>query len=420
MVTNAGTDVRGGDVVDFDAFDPVHRPDPYPRYRALRETAPFCPIRLGDARVTLATTYDGCAAVLQGAHWGRGYSDGLNPFRPGVAPGEVPGGSFLAMDPPDHTRLRGLVSRAFTPRASLAETPFVGRTVDGLVDVAVAQGGLDVVAGLARPLSLAVMGRLLGVPAAEAPLFLGWIQGITRGTDPDYLLSPAEIVVRTAAARDLGRYLFDLVAARRAQPRDDLVSRLVAIQHDQDVLTEREVVELCALLLAAGLDTTANLVTNGVLALLRHPDQLALLRERPELVAAAVEEMLRYDPPSQFVTRVALADTTVLGHPFRRGDGVVVLSASGHRDPAAFADPDRFDITRYAASPPARRHLGFALGLHYCLGAPLARIQAEAAIGTLVRRGGELSLVTEDIEYRPNAALRGPDSLLVNITGAAG
>lgn len=403
-------------VVEFDAFDLEHRADPYPRYRALRETAPFCPVRLGAAQVTVATTYAGCAAVLQGAEWGRGYADGLNPFRPGVAPGEVPGGSFLGMDPPDHTRLRALVSRAFTPRASLAEAPFVREVVDGLVDTALADGGLDVVADLARPLSVAVMCRLLGVPAADAPSFLGWIQGVARGTDPDYLLSPADIVVRTAAARDLGGYLFALVAARRAEPRDDLVSRLVAVQRDQGGLTELEVVELTALLLAAGLDTTANLVTNGVLALLRHPDQLALLRARPELMPAAVDEMLRYDPPSQFVTRVALADTTVGGHPFRRGDGVVVLSASGHRDPAAFADPDRFDLTRYAATPPARRHLGFALGLHYCLGAPLARIQAEAAIGTLLRRCPGLALATEDVQYRPNAALRGLESLLVTIT----
>jgi cytochrome P450 len=404
-------------VVEFDAFDLEHRADPYPRYRVLRETAPFCPVRLGAARVTVATTYAGCAAVLQGAEWGRGYADGLNPFRPGVAPGEVPGGSFLGMDPPDHTRLRALVSRAFTPRASLAETPFVRLVVDRLVATAVDDGGLDVVAGLARPLSVAVMCRLLGVPTADAPSFLGWIQGIARGTDPDYLLSPADIVVRTACARDLGRYLFELVTVRRLAPRDDLISRLVAIQRDQDVLTEVEIVELCALLLAAGLDTTANLVTNGVLALLRHPDQLALLRERPELMPAAVDEMLRYDPPSQFVTRVALTDTTVGEQRFRRGDGVVVLSAAGHRDPAAFPDPDRFEVTRYAATPPARRHLGFALGLHYCLGAPLARIQAEAAIGTLLGRAGELRLATEDVEYRPNAALRGPASLLVNIKG---
>ena len=435
-MTSADTDVRGpadpvapagpagpagpgAETVPFDAFDVVHRPNPYPRYRALRETAPFCPVRLGAARVTLATTYEGCHTVLQGAEWGRGYSDGLNPFRPGVPPSEVPGGSFLGMDPPDHDRLRSLVSRAFTPRASLAEVPFVRSTVDRLVDDALAGGGLDVVADLARPLSVEVMCRLLGVPTADAPSFVTWIQGIARGTDPDYLLSPADIVVRTASARDLGAYLFRLIAERRSRPQDDLVSRLVAVQHDQGALTELEVIELVALLLAAGLDTTANLVTNGVLALLRHPDQLALLRERPDLMPAAVEEMLRYDPPSQFVTRVALADTAVAGHPFRRGDGVVVLSASGHRDPAAFENPDTFDITRYAATPPARRHLGFALGVHYCLGAPLARLQAENAIGTLVRRGGELSLVTDDLEYRPNAALRGLRTLLVNTTGSA-
>ncbi|MBL7500520.1 cytochrome P450 [Frankia sp. CNm7] len=407
-------------MVEFDAFDLEHRPDPYPRYRVLRETAPFCPVRLGAARVTVATTYEGCSAVLQGAEWGRGYTEGLNPFRPGVAPGEVPGGSFLGMDPPEHTRLRGLVSRAFTPRASLAEAPFVRLVVDRLLDQAVAAGGLDIVEDLARPLSLAVMCRLLGVPTADGPSLVSWIGGIARGTDPDYLLTPADIVVRTAAARDLGRYLFELAATRRALPRDDLLSRLVTSQRDQEVLTEREVIELCGLLLAAGLDTTANLIANGVLALLRHPDQLALLRERPEILPAAIEEMIRFDPPSQFVTRVALADTTVCGRPFRRGDGVVVLSASGHRDPTAFADPDRFDVTRYAASPPARRHLGFALGTHYCLGAPLARIQAEAAIGALARRGGDLSLVTEDIEYRPNAALRGPRALLVNTPGTAG
>ncbi|SNQ51484.1 Cytochrome P450 [Frankia canadensis] len=338
-----------GDVVGFDAFEPTHRANPYPRYQAMRELAPFCPIRLGAARVTLATRYDECAAVLQGAQWGRAYDEGLNSFRPGVDLGEVPGGSFLTMDPPDHTRLRGLVSRAFTPRASLAETPFVERVVTDLVDAALAAGGLDVVADLARPMSLAVMGRLLGIATADASPLLDWIQGITRGTDPDSLLSPDEIAARTACARDLGRFLLDLIAERRERPREDLVSRLAAVQRDQGSLTVREVVELVALLLAAGLDTTANLVANGTLALLRHPDQLALLRARPDLLPAAIEEMLRYDPPSQFVTRVALTDTTVGEHRFRRGDGVVVLSASGHRDPAASPIPTR------SPSPATRR-----------------------------------------------------------------
>jgi cytochrome P450 len=399
----------------FDAFDLTHRADPYPRYQAAREMAAFCPILLGDARVTLVTRYDGCAEVLQGAEWGRGYEEGLNPFRPGVAADQVPGGSFLRMDPPDHTRLRSLVSRAFTPKVSAGLTPRVRSIVAPLIDTAVTEGGLDVVAGLARPLSVSVMCDLLGVPETDSSTFLGWAQAIARGTDPDYLLSAGDIVARTAAARDLGLYLQSLLAARRVFPRDDLISQLVAAEERHDALTETELIGICALLLVAGLDTTANLITNGVLALTRHPDQLALLRNRPDLVHAAVDEMLRYDPPSQFVTRVALADTTVCGHPFRRGEGVVVLSASGHRDPAVFTDPDRFDITRYATTPPARRHLGFALGLHYCLGAPLARVQAEVAIDTLTRRASALSLATDTVTYRPNAALRGPESLLVNV-----
>ena len=208
-------------IVEFDAFDLEHRADPYPRYRVLRETAPSAGPprrRPGHGRDHLCGLCRGAA----GAEWGRGYADGLNPFRPGVAPGEVPGGSFLGMDPPDHTRLRALVSRALPGRASPRPRRPPGRRPprrDGGGD----GGGLDVVAGLARPCPSPDC-RLLGVPAADAPSFLGWIQGIARGTDPHDLLSPADIVVRTACARDLGRYLIELVTVRRLAPRDDPIT----------------------------------------------------------------------------------------------------------------------------------------------------------------------------------------------------
>lgn len=397
----------------FDAFEPVHRADPYPSFRRVREATAACPLHLGEVPVTVFTRYEECAAVLTSPHWGHGYQAGISPFRD---QGALIPGSFIRMDPPDHARYRTLVSKAFSPRVVASLVALVDRVVGDLLDAALAHGTFDVMNDLAVPLALRMIGgRVLGVPEEERPQLRGWELAIARGTDPDELLPPEAVVERGVAARAAAGYFHALVAKRRAEPAEDLLSDLIAVEEQGERLTEAELVGICLLLLVAGMETSINLVGNGVLALLQHPDQLQLLRERPELMPPALDEMLRYDLPTQFTIRVALTDTVVAGRQFRRGDGVVVVMASAGRDAAVYPEPDRFDITRFHGPHPARRHLGFGLGVHYCIGAPLARLEAASLIGELVHRAPGLQLASTDLVYLPSLIHRGVVELPVRV-----
>ncbi|WP_280475402.1 cytochrome P450 [Nocardia asiatica] len=399
--------------VSFDAFDPSARADPYPAYRRVRDAAALFPYAFGDVPVTLITRYEECAAILTGADWGHGYAAGISPFRDTTA--AIPG-SFVRMDPPEHARYRKLVAKAFTPRLMAEMAPVAGQVVREIVNEALERGELDVLDGLAVPLAVAMVPvRLLGADPADGAKFREWQLAIARGSDPDSLLGPQDVTARTAAAMECMGYFARLVQRKKQNPTPDLLSALVAASADSDQLTEPEVVGMALLTLVAGMETSINLIGNGMLALLRNPDQLALLRDDPALIAPALDEMLRYDAPTQFTIRVALADTTVGGHRFRRGDGVVVLTASASRDDRVYPDADSFDVTRYAGNHPARKHLGFSLGIHYCVGAPLARIEAEAAIGALLARAPELAPATDAIEYRPSLIHRGIVSLPVTL-----
>ncbi|MFI5498424.1 cytochrome P450 [Nocardia asteroides] len=397
----------------FDAFAPEHRADPYPAYRRVREATPLFPYALGEVPVTLVTRYEDCAAVLTGTDWGHGYAAGISPFRDTTA--AIPG-SFVRMDPPEHGRYRKLVAKAFTPALVGAMAPVAGAVVDSLVDAAVARGELDVLEDLAVPLAVAMVAvRLLGADAADGDSFRAWQLAIARGSDPDSWLGPDDITARTDAALACMGHFARLIGEKKRRPGTDLLSELVAASVDGEVLTEPEVIGISLLLLVAGMETSINLIGNGMLALLRHPDQLALLRARPELVGPAIDEMLRYDAPTQFTIRVALADTQVGEHTFRRGDGVVVLTGSANRDERVYRDADTFDITRFTGNRPPRKHLGFSLGIHYCVGAPLARLEAEAAIRTLLDRAPELALADAPIEYRSSLIHRGIRHLPVTL-----
>ncbi|MGY1937595.1 cytochrome P450 [Nocardia gipuzkoensis] len=399
--------------VTFDAFDPSARADPYPAYRRVRDAAALFPYAFGDVPVTLITRYEECAAILTGADWGHGYAAGISPFRDTTA--AIPG-SFVRMDPPEHGRYRKLVAKAFTPRLMAELAPVAGQVVREIVDAALVRGELDVLDGLAVPLAVAMVPvRLLGADPADGAKFREWQLAIARGSDPDSLLGPEDVTARTAAAMECMGYFARLVQQKKQNPTPDLLSALVAAGADSDQLTEPEVIGMALLTLVAGMETSINLIGNGMLALLRNPGQLALLRDNPELIAPALDEMLRYDAPTQFTIRVALADTTVGEHQFRRGDGVVVLTASASRDDRVYPDADSFDVTRYAGNHPARKHLGFSLGIHYCVGAPLARIEAEAAVGALLARAPKLAPATDAIEYRPSLIHRGIVSLPVTL-----
>ncbi|MGW0580074.1 cytochrome P450 family protein [Streptomyces sp. NPDC002920] len=313
-------------------------------------------------------------------------------------------------DPPDHARLRGLVNKAFTARRVEGLRERIQAVVDRLVDAAVAAlepGGppTDLLTAVASPLPHTVVCELFGVPEPDRERVKEWFRGLGRIHED---IDRAERVVDAFEA-----YLLDLVERRRAAPGDDLISALVTAQARGDRLTDHELLSTCFMLITAGDETTTNLIGNGLLALLRHPDQLALLRAEPALIRAAVDETVRYDSPTQAILRVTAADVTLGGRTIPAGDLVHLLLASAGRDPEHHEHPDRFDLTR-----PAPRHLGFGHGPHFCLGAPLARLETELAIGTLVRRLPDLRPAVDPgrLDWRPNPLQRRLTALPVTCT----
>ncbi|MEU5876904.1 cytochrome P450 [Spirillospora sp. NPDC047279] len=395
-------------ILGFDPFDPAFRTDPYAHYRR------FGPrLRRTEVGLWVTTSYEMCARVLRDPRFGHrpegagGFWSGQNRRR-----------SFLTLDPPDHTRLRRLVSKAFTARLVERLRPRVEEVVGTLL--ADVRGEVDVISALAYPLPVIMISELLGVPAGDRARFKTWSDALARGLDPDFLLSEDEIARRDEARAEFVAYFTDLAEMRRKEPRDDLLSALVAVSDgdggtDGDRLTEEELLATCVLLLVAGHETTVNLIGNGALALLRHPGQLAWFREYPEQVPAAVEELLRYDPPVQLTLRAALEDVELDGAKLERGALVLLLTGAANRDPAVFAEPDRLDLSRYAAGPDeASRHLAFGLGIHFCLGAPLARLEGQIALGRLFER--DVEPIGGDLGYRDNLVLRGLDTLPVRVS----
>jgi len=386
------------------------RADPYGLLRQLREAGPLHRTPLG---VYLVTRYSDCAALLQSSAWSHAAEAAL--LHPGVgvheAATELPA-SFLWMDPPDHTRLRNLVSKAFTVRTVTRLRPRIHELTGQLVDAALDAREFDLIDAIAYPLPLTMVCELVGVPAEAHASIRTWASALARGFDPDILLTPRERAERSAAARDFLAYFRTLIDERRARPADDLLSALAAVEDCGDVLTETELLATCVTLIVAGHETSVNLVGNGLLALMRDQGTLAQLRRRPELVPAAVEELLRYEPPAAMTTRAATRPMTIAGHDFAPGDGVVVLICSANRDKRAFTEPDRLDVRRYhnRKSRPTR-HLGFSLGIHYCLGAPLALLEMEILLEVILRRVRVLEPLTDTPPYKPNIVLRGPAAL---------
>ncbi|WP_236793840.1 cytochrome P450 [Amycolatopsis sp. GM8] len=388
----------------IDVFDPALRSDPTGIYRTLRETGALHPTESG---VQLVPRYADCARILADPDFGHGYTAGINPFRPGVDPASLPG-SFLLLDPPEHGRLRSLVSKAFTMRAVEALRPRVVALVDELLDTALAAGEVDIVQALAYPVPLTMICELLGVPVADRALFGAWTHDISRGLDPDTVLAEEEKKARQVAVDNFADYFSGLIEYRRERPADDLLSGLVAVEESGDRLTVKEITDIGVLLLVAGHETTMNLISSGVLALHRNPQEIVPLRVDP---VAAVEEMLRYDTPVPFPTRVALTDVEVAGQRLPRGTGFVLLLASANRDPQVFADPDRLDVTRFSGAKPPKQ-LAFSHGSHFCLGAPMARLESAIVFDRLCART-DFTVLTDEPEYRASISMRGPAALPV-------
>ncbi|MCK9923631.1 cytochrome P450 [Frankia sp. AgPm24] len=401
-------------------FDPRRRDDPYPVLRALREAGRVHWLSETSPRIVVLTRHDDCGQLMTDPAFGH-LSMAQSAFRPVT---DVDEGlrSMLRANPPTHTRLRRLVSREFTAGRIARFGDSARLLAAELLDDAVRRRGgeVDLVETFARPLPLRIICTLLGVPEQDDRIFADWASALTRGLDPDQMLSPAERAARTEGTRGFAEYFTALIARRRTDPADDLLSALVAVSDGGDRLAGDELVDLCVLLLVAGYETTVNLVSGAVLALANDPEQYALLRSRRDLVPAAIEETLRYDPPIQWLARSVLADVDIAGHTLRPGDGALGLLAAAQRDPAVFPDPDRFDVTRYAVPGSAgiaqpARHFGFGQGIHYCLGAPLARLEAEIMLNALLDHATRVE-VTAAPSYRPHLAVRGASTLPVRLS----
>jgi cytochrome P450 len=390
----------------FNPFLPEFHADPYPFYRRLREQDPVHRTPMG---FWVLTRYDDCVAVLRDARFGREeFQQMLSAVYGGEESDRLPR-SMLFRDPPDHTRLRALVSKAFTPRTIEQMRGHIQEIVDRLLARALGQGGMDVIEDLAYPLPVTVICEMLGVPVDDHLAIRGWSADIARSLDAIGLRVDDSIVERgRVARRALADYFRALVPERRARPRADLLSGLLAAEEQGDKLTEPEVIAMCLLLFIAGHETTVNLIGNGTLALLRHPAELARLQREPGLVPNAVEELLRYDSPVQRTARITTEDVDVAGHAIAKGTMVVTALGAANRDPAQFPDPDRLDVTR--RDP---RHISFGYGIHFCLGAPLARVEGQIALGTLLGRAPGLALAETAPEWRESSVLRGLKRLRV-------
>lgn len=388
--------------------DPVTLPDPYPVLSELREASPFAEF---DGALVVVARHADCSAVLRhpNASSQRG-SSLLTPAAPRRAR-ERP--SFLSLDPPDHSRLRRLVSKAFTPAAVARLEPRIRAITGELLTAAAAARQLEIVSQLAYPLPVRIISEMLGVPVEDHPRFAGWSARLAHSLQPGFGVAPEEAQARAdgadRASEEFAAYFRELIALRRSRPQPDLLSALIAAEDSGDQLTEDELIATCVLLLVAGHETTVGLISNAILALLRHPDQFALLRATPDLAASAVEETLRYDAPVQLTGRVARGGLQVGDVTAPDRALVMMLLAAAGRDPAVFPDPDRFDIKRGASN-----HLAFAAGPHFCLGAPLARLEATIALGEVARRVVAPELAAGGLSYKPNLNLRGPDRLVVD------
>ena len=381
------------------------RADPYPLYARMREQ----PVVHGPGLLAV-TRHSDIHALLRDP---RISSDPRKAAgRTAIWTDEIPEGKeigappFIFLDPPDHTRIRSLIVKEFRPRVIARLRPRIIEVIDELLEAAGARSELDFVAEFAMPLPITIICDLLGVPHEDVPRFQTWTRKIAHALDPGPTMTDEERVEGAAAVGDLFNYCRELADSRRAEPRDDYLSALVSAEEEGETLDEHDLLTSIGLLLVAGHETSVNLIANAMLALLRHPDQMQMLKDDPSLAPAAVEETLRYDPPVHIRNRVCLADIEVAGGTVPAGSNVALLLASGNRDPERFPDPDRFDLGRDSAG-----HFGFGGGPHFCVGAGLARLEAALALQALAMRLEGPQLTIDPPPYRPNAALRGPDRL---------
>ncbi|QHW35228.1 cytochrome P450 [Paenibacillus rhizovicinus] len=386
--------------------------DPYPFYDYLLEQEPVHYIE--ERWFWIVSRYEDVNRILKDPVFVREYRNAMpegteipEPPPEWKPVNELLNNWMLLRDAPAHTRLRSLVSHAFTPRTMQRLKTGIQEIADYLADRMEEEGRPDLIASFAFTLPVIVIAELLGVPPEDRELFKDWshvFAKVLEGSDQ----TPQFAEQTMKATSEITEYFRLLIAERRAAPREDMISDLLAAQEKSDALTEQEMIATCVLLLVAGHETTVNLIGNAVRLLLTQPDQHALLLERPELIASAIEEVLRYEGPVQTTSRIASADCEIGGKTIPRGQSVIVMLGAANRDPAQFNDPNRFDIARQP-----NRHLAFATGAHFCLGAPLARLEGEIAIRTLLNRFPHMRLAEDRADWRPNILFRGLQTLPV-------
>ena len=401
------TNLATFDLTAEELFGPEHKRNPHPLYHRLRTVAPVWHNPEFDELIL--TRWADCETVLRDPRWSSDPANSNMPEDMRGAISEAGVRTMLFMDPPDHTRLRRLVSKAFTPRAIESLRGHIGEIFDSLLADWNGDGSFEVMSGLAYPLPVIVICELLGVPVDDRYQMEGWSSDASRLLD--FAQIDEDIAMKgMIAAMNFINYFNGLFDARRAAPQDDLLTELIKAEDEGDKLTEEELRSIVLLLFVAGHETTMNLIGNGLFALLSHHDEWERLVADPSLVPSAVEEALRYDGPVHLTGRIATRELEVAGHVVRKGGQVVTLLAAANRDPDKFPDPDRFDVGRTD-----NHHLTFSHGIHYCLGAALARLEGQVVFDRLVRSYPDLRLACDpdDVEYREHFVLRGLKSLPV-------
>ncbi len=380
----------------WNPFTPAFTANPYPFYRALRESDPY---HLSEATGHFVVSrYEDVDEILR--DWRR-FSNEPAPDGPADVGTDT---SMLQRDPPDHTRLRGLVSRAFTPRRIAALEAHIRETAHALLDEVEGETEFDLMQNLAALLPTVVIAEMIGVPTEDREDFKAWSDAFIRGGGGPG--TPEEAEQRLAAGQMLREYFAAQVACRRQEPAEDLITRLITARDEEDQLTEQELISTLILLLLAGNETTTNLIGNGLKALLEHPEQLHTLREQPELLGNAIEELLRYDSPVQLDPRLTTEEVVLGGKAIGPGQPVILVIGGANRDPEQFPDPETLDITRADVGS-----ISFGRGIHFCLGAPLARLEGRIAFECLLERFDEIEFGSRALEYRPNMFFRGLEHL---------
>ena len=396
--------------MDFDAYDPAFVADPYPTYAALREADPFYDDHW---RLTFFARHADVSTMLRDKRFGRDIRNVLPPDQVDHRsyPTHLPNwyrmirGSFIDLEPPEHTRIRGAVKQPFTRSRAEARREEIEHLTEGLLDRVAEQGRMEVIADFATPIPIAVVAHLMGIPGSDHQMLLDWSHAIVRVFDIN--ATPEEQQAAETAVTEFADYVREIVRHRRDHPGDDLISELAAAD---DPLPEDDLVATCILVLNAGHEATVHGIGNGILALARHPDQFAALRAGAA-AGAATEELLRFDTPLQMFERWVLEDLEWNGIGFAAGDKVGLLYGSANHDPAVFDRPERLDLAR-EENP----HISFGLGTHFCLGAPLARVELEVAFATLARRFTSIRLVEPEPPRQPSLVFRGVQSMEVEVT----